>query len=59
MKLTGAQVDKLVEIADGADVTLVRTKGQEHVDVTRIEDGLRIRVHGDGSEVVLNERNSE
>jgi len=53
MKLTGWQTIRVAEIADGTDVTLTRVKGQDHVDVHRVEDGLRVRVHSNGDETTL------
>lgn len=55
MKLTGQQIREIHDISDGTEVTLNRTKGQDHVDVERVEDGLRVRVHPNGSMTTLQE----
>lgn len=53
MRLTGAQVERIAEISDGAAVVLATPASGLHIIVEREEDGLRVEVGEHGNEVVF------
>lgn len=48
MRITGKQLEAIVDFADGSDITLNRPKGEKWVNVHRLVDDVVATVWEDG-----------